>query len=455
MIHARKKPNPRVEDYLHNQKVVDVLVQRLKARHTTLGEGTIRSRVSQFVAHNALTEQSLRTLDREIRSPSFLTPGAVLSSSCAPSPTPSLNPVSRPVPAERLRRKQPAKKYNVQLAEEEEWCKIVKFNTKLHEEALRQRTVKKQKEHAMLRRELLRQMEEKQVAKARDAAEVESFVNLQQRGVRAQEERERSEDSERRSLVFRQRADLELQLGEKRRQERIAKALELRAEKRYLEQCRRERERAEEIKLSGRKQAYQNMLQLVRSSEEQRRRLKTDAFQGCLQDRLDLDMYMQHLDHEDAEKSARRSAQTAVTPQATQTALHVRNTRIAREEQYYARQADEAFAKYRRDQSDHTERIRSLRTAMRTFYDAQVDQKRRNAAAEREAEKLQARTQAEEEAREMDERETKIAEAKRRECERHAGLLRRQIEERSRMKGCRTVAYFYPRRCMLTPGDAK
>ena len=112
-------------------------------------------------------------------------------------------------------------------SEQDEWAAIIKFNSSLYQEELKQEQLKKTHQKQFMKNELEKQMKEKMQIKERDKAEEEAYIEYQKRHIKEMEEQEKQKQADKKQQVLSEKASRDKQ----RKDDFVRKKMEEREDK--------------------------------------------------------------------------------------------------------------------------------------------------------------------------------------------------------------------------------
>ena len=154
-----------------------------------------------------------------------------------------------------------------ELAEEDEWTAIQKFNTLLHYEEQRQQMLREMERRRLIRNELDKQLMEKKEREAMDKDERALYEKLQEEHVRLLGQRESEKLTAQREKIMQEKESRDRQLREEKIRKRTEDKDAFRAEVDLVNRLKEEMEMERQLQAEKRRQEKEYLQKMLRENE--------------------------------------------------------------------------------------------------------------------------------------------------------------------------------------------
>ncbi len=386
--------------------IQEALTQRIVkkyAPHFPDAATVVPSHVGVFLRlHPSVTEDSLRALDREvvaalnrrrmhpkragedgddIQSAKLVRPATVKSGSRPPGATVAKQTASGDEFATVARK--------TGAGSDQDWERMVQFNSELYKEELTQAQTKKRKQQLALKFALDQQRAQQQLLASGAQDELEAYRRLERQQCSAwkQQERERQSASRRQKAAEKQR--IQKQLQDERSKKRAEALSRMQYECMLVAQNRRETRRETEAQQERKELIRNTHGKMLRENEASKRQQAELQFQTKEQEKRELAEYVRMLEQEERE----RIGTIQERERRTRELLDRVGGGVVKELNKRRRLEEQKFFRYQRekeikDQAEEEKRLIEAKQRlwdMRMCLDKQVQEKRMKSAAEQRA----------------------------------------------------------------------
>jgi len=453
-----------------NKMLVNTLVQKIKHKYKifTGADQLIWKKVAQFIYHDnknrPLTEHSLRILDKEIHSaihtpcktPALLnTPKEGKAKENLNRPNTSRNPTRKEMQLEL--RKQRTLLANThrsedfqEFEEEKEWAKIVQFNAKLHEEAIKQEKDQKRKQKIAVRNALLQQMKEKEMLKAQQNSEEKNYASIENSDLNKWLDGEKMRRELLKTAQMTRRQELFRQSFETRKRKILDKKYDRTIENQILNENKRKMELEAQEKLERKEREKEFMWENIEGSEFKRTWSKTQSMKNNEFEKNELAEFIKKMEENENERINERKRRILenekIVRQAWEKAASAKDLIRKSENEWDKKVNQLELLKYYESEQNRKNAIKNQQTSMQRYYEAQLEYKRNmemQEKVEKEKENEQIKKNIEAYEKERDRNKMLLKKT----CINNAEYLKKQVAKLGKsMSKSKTFAYFYGRK---------
>ena len=274
-----------------------------------------------------------------------------------------------------------------ELAEEDEWTAIQKFNTLLHYEEQKQQMLREQERKKLIREELDRQLKEKLRKKAEEVQEKEMYEQLQKEHIKLLGQREQEKLNLQRQKILQEKESRDRQLKEDRHRKRKEDKEQFRQEIELVERLQREMENERNMLREKREQERNYLRKMLQENEDNKRALNNAKAQEREHDIQIQEEYAKMLDKQEAD----RNHEFEQRERRAQDFMNKLASNVIKGQQGRKHQEDENLLKYeleremrlRLEDERRAERDRQEKEEMRRLLAKQMNEKRLREAAEK------------------------------------------------------------------------
>lgn len=383
------------------EELKGLLISKFKKKYG--GAGFIDKEVENFIKTENLTEANLRKLDDRLAAKQEMQPGSRAGSkagsvksmsnasvhsqrSQASQKSAARAPSERSAPRQiqddaRSVASSASYQSSVYVPEddEDEWAAILEHNTIMYREEERQRLLREQENRLKMKKELDRQMQERQARKRQEVEENMLYEDAQQKNIELMAQREQQKDEEMKNKILQEKRMRDKQLTEEQRQkrdeDRRVKEMEARTVKRLHEELDNERMNIEE----KRRDEREYMLRMFHENEENKRKMTEMQEEEKQRDQKAQEDYARMLDRQEEDRlneiKAREERQQQLMARMADTVLKEQNLKSKEEDMILMQQIEEREQLDRMEDERRASRLKDQQMATRQFLEQQMVEK--------------------------------------------------------------------------------
>lgn len=322
----------RLMDIQKREQLKGMLVSKFKLKYGDKKDFSkyIDNEVAKFLKNDRLTEDNLRALDVKIskeadlrdkreailedrksnagsvrsRASSHARNGAADAKSVASSRRSSRAASVKSAGRQADEMSQVSRRTEVysELAEEDEWAAIEKFNTLLHYEEQKQAILREQERRRLIKEELDRQVQEKEQRSHAEKQERRMYEDLIMEHVRLLGQREQEKANLQRQKIEQEKASRDKQLQEEKARKRQEKKDEFRSEVDLVNRMREEMEKERKLQEEKRRQEKEYLQRMLIENEKNKKKAEEEKKDNMRADVLAQEEYAKMLDKQEADR---------------------------------------------------------------------------------------------------------------------------------------------------------
>lgn len=281
-----------------------------------------------------------------------------------------------------------------ELAEEDEWTAIQKFNTLLHYEEQKQALVRDQERRRLIREELDKQIKEKRAKEEAEKVERAMYEELTAQHVKLLGQREQEKADQIRNQIMAEKESRDRQLKEEKLRKRAEEKEAFKSEVELVTRLKEEMEVERKLQADKRRQEREYLQRMMRENEANKAQAEEEKKEETLADIKAQEEYARMLDKQEADRQrefqARENrAQKFMNKMATGV-IAKQQSYMKHEEQMIARYEAEREMRERLNEEKKAAMARREKDEMRALLAKQMEEKN----AREQAEKAQSEEQA-------------------------------------------------------------
>mmetsp|Transcript_6278 Transcript_6278/g.6163 ORF Transcript_6278/g.6163 Transcript_6278/m.6163 type:complete len:503 (-) Transcript_6278:33-1541(-) len=383
-----------------------MLITKFKKKYGDKVPGFIDKEVENFMKAETLTEANLQKLDERIRKKAEgdydtqsvrshqSVPKSQQSAPSVRSGQSQKSKASRQAPVDQqsdydglsVTSSQVTASY-VPDDNEDEWAAIIDHDTLMYREEERARLRRENENKVKLKRELDRQLGEKEIRKHMEVEENKLYEEAQKKNLEMMEDREKQRDQEYRDKIMQEKALRDKQLQEEKRRKRLderqQKELDTKLVTRLKEELTNEQMNFEERRREER--AY--MQRMMRENEENKKKQQEYKEQERQNDVNSMEDYARMLDRQEQDRlneiKAREERQQQLMARMADTVLKEQDQRNKEEDLMLLKQIEEKERLERLEDERRFQRQQIQKEELRKYLDQQVEDKKKRKVADK------------------------------------------------------------------------
>ena len=438
------------------EQLKGMLVNKFKSKYGNLP--TINQHVTDFLKGQKLTEESLKLLDKAIqkeaghKQPSNKPTKSVKSEKQEAPPkkdpeTESMksyasSKVEDKAPAIK---KEPPKKDDDEISvsskssvskasvnENDEWAAIVKFNTDLHLEEMREEAERAKKQKEIMKQELDKQLQEKKEIMSMNKTEEQSYNALNSKYISFLDEKEAKKQKELHDKMLEQKRIRDEQLKNEHRRKKNIQKEESAKDQELVSRLKKELEEEKQIAVTKKKLEREHMTKMMEENNMAKKKAEEEAVKEKEDDKKAQEEYTKMLDLQEQDrlnqlKSREKRTQNIMSCMAGKV-LQEKDKKMQEEEERIRQFEKMKKEKELKDEQAKAKRANAMKKKMCDELAKQVEEKKKRAEFENKMNKDQAGMW-KKDVEDYFEEEKKVSEKIKSINKEHQAILIQQIEE--------------------------